>query len=67
MLSNELLEQVKRLDEDDKLQLLRALINDPALAKYAYDPFGLRGNFDAAQIMLDELEKIESASQPEIK
>ncbi len=67
MLSQELLENVKRLDEADKLQLLRELLSDPALAKHAFDPFGLRGNFEAAQILLEELEKSKASSQPEIE
>ncbi len=67
MFSKELLENVKCLDEADRLQPLRELLRDPALAKHAFDPFGLRGNFEAAQILLEELEKSKASSQPEIE
>ena len=67
MLSKELLAQVEALDEDDKLKLLQTLIDDPALAKVAYDPFGLRGNYEAAQKLLDLLEKQKVSTQPEVE
>ncbi len=62
MLSKELLEQVKALDDDDKLTLLRTLLVDPALEKYAYDPLGLRNNYELAQKMLEELEKMKASA-----
>lgn len=35
MVSKELLDQIMSLGEDDKLYLLRFLLRDPALEKYA--------------------------------
>ena len=67
MLSRELLEQVKALGDDDKLTLFQALLVDPALAKYAYDPLGLRNNYAVAQKLLEQLEKVKESTQPEIE
>ena len=67
MLSDELLAQVEALDEEDKLKLLQLLIDDPALAKYAYDPFGLRGNHEAAQKLLELLEEEKVKTQPAVE
>ena len=67
MLSKELLEQVKALNDDDKLTLFHSLFVDPALAKYAYDPLGLRYNYEVAQKLLEQLEKVKESTQPEIE
>ena len=64
MLPNELIEQVKALDDDEKLRLLQILIEDPALSKHAYDPFGLRGNFQAAEILMNMHEEKSGAAEP---
>lgn len=67
MLSEELLEQVKGLDDEDKVQLCRLLMADPALGPYAFDLSGLRGNYEAAQVLLDMLEKSKASSQLEVE
>lgn len=67
MLSNELLEQVKALNDDDKLALLRILYKDPALKQYAYDPMGLRTSPELAQNMLALVEQMKESSQPVIE
>jgi len=67
MLSKELLDQVKKLNDDDKLALFRTLLADPALEQYAFDPTGLRYNYELAQKLLEELERVEEATEPEIK
>ena len=52
MLSKELQDEVLALDEVEKLELLRLLLSDPAMSKYAFDPMGLRGNYEiAAKLM----------------
>ncbi len=66
MLSDELLAQVKALDEADKLALLRTLLMDPALSQYAYDPLGLRTNYKAAQILMEMLEEEKAKTQQEV-
>ncbi len=65
MLSEELLQQVKALSEDDKLALFRMLAYDPAVGEHAYDPLGLRSNFEAARVLQDLLAE-EKASQKSI-
>lgn len=67
MLPAELLEQVKRLDEDGKLRLLQVLVDDLSLAERGYEIFGFRGNAQIAGRMLEILERRETASQPEVK
>lgn len=65
MLSNELLEQISRLDKENKLQLLRTLLRDPDLEEYAYDPLGIRTNYEVAQKMMDILEEQKAQCHPE--
>ncbi|MCY4020531.1 MAG: hypothetical protein OXG39_14065 [Chloroflexi bacterium] len=67
MLSKELLDQVQALNDDDKLALFRTLLRDPALAQYAHDPTGLRYNYELAQQLLEELERVQAATGPEIE
>ncbi len=67
MLTKELLEQVQALNDDDKLTLLRTLLNDPALEQYAYDPLGIRNNYELAQNMLKILEEQKVAAHAEIE
>ena len=67
MLSNELLEQIRRLDKENKVKLLRTLLRDPDLEEYAYDPLGIRTNYEVAQKMLDILEEQKAQSHPEIE
>lgn len=57
MLSSELLEQVKRLDDEDKQRLFEILLADPALAVIAPEVTGLRYNYEAARILEEMLEK----------
>ena len=67
MLSDELLQQIKRLDEDDKLKLLQILVDDLSLSDHGYEIFGFRGNAQIAGRMLEILEWQETASRPEVK
>lgn len=70
MLSKELLDQVKALNDGDKLALLRTLIDDLALGEHGYDLFAFRGNYQVAQKMLEiieESEKLKAAPQLEIE
>lgn len=67
MISLDLLEQVKRLDEDDKLKLLQILVDDLSLSDHGYEIFGFRGNAQIAGRMLDILERRETAGRPEVK
>lgn len=67
MLTEELQAQVLALDEEDKLHLLRMLLNDPAMTKYAFDPMGLRGSYEIAERLMElmEEEKLKSESSIE--
>ena len=65
MLSKELLAQVQALDDDDKLTLLRTLLHDPALEQFAFDPLGLRTDYQLAEVMMEELEKINASEKKE--
>ena len=62
MLSKELQAEVLGLEEDDKLELLRLLLNDPAMSKYAFDPLGLRTNYEAAAKLMELMEEQKSKS-----
>jgi hypothetical protein len=65
MVSKELLDEVMCLNEEDKLHLLRMLLSDPVMSKYAFDPMGLRTNYEAAaklmEMMGEEAMKSESS------
>ena len=67
MLSKELLEEVNALSDDDKLTLLRTILKDPALEQYAYDPLGIRNNYELAQNMIKILEEQKVAAHAEIE
>lgn len=67
MLSKELLDQVKALNDEDKLALLRTLIDDLALGEHGYNLFAFRGNDEIAAALMRELEKPEAAAEPEIE
>ena len=60
-----LLERVKELEKTDKVKLLQALITDPEMAEYAYDPYGLRGNFRAAQILQEMSREAQAPPEPQ--
>ncbi|MCY4063078.1 MAG: hypothetical protein OXG53_11970 [Chloroflexi bacterium] len=67
MLSDKLLQQVKELDEQDKLRLVQLLIDDLKLVSSAYEiytPFGSDAAARQLQLMLDTEER---ESQPEIR
>ncbi len=53
MVSKELLDEVMCLNEEDKLYLLRMLLNDPVMAKYAFDPMGIRGSHEIAAKLME--------------
>lgn len=65
MIREELLNQVKTLDEHEKLRLVQLLIDDLKLVGTAYEIYTPFGNEAAARLLLNELQGIESASQPE--
>ncbi len=65
MLLNELLEQIMRLDKENKVKLLRTLLRDPDLEEYAYDPLRIRTNYELAREMMDILEEPKAQSHPE--
>ncbi len=67
MIPLDLLEQVKRLDEDDKLKLLQILVDDLSLSDHGYEIFGFRGNAQIAGRMLEILEEQKAQSHPEIE
>ncbi|MCY3865741.1 MAG: hypothetical protein OXG68_09925 [Chloroflexi bacterium] len=67
MLSNELLHEVRALDDDDKFTLLQILIDDLSLSDHGYEIFGFRGNAQIAGRMLEILERRKTASSPEVK
>ena len=67
MLSNELLQQVTELGDDDKLKLLQVLVDDLSLSDHGYEIFGFRGNAQIAGRMLEILERQETVSRPEVK
>ena len=48
MLPRDLLEDVKRLDNDDKLKLLQIIVDDLSLTDHGYEIFGFRGNYEIA-------------------
>lgn len=65
MLSKELINQVKSLDDEDKVRLFWMLRDDPALAEIAPEVTGLRYNYEAARILQEMLEDIKSESRLE--
>lgn len=67
MLPADLLEDVKRLDNDDKLKLLQILVDDLSLTDQGYEIFGFRGNYEIAGRMLEILERQETSGRPEIE
>ncbi len=67
MIPNELLEAIKRLDDDDKLELVQLLIDDLKLVGTAYEIYTPFGNEAAARLLLNELQRVDSSSQPEVE
>lgn len=67
MLPVELLDEVKRLEDDDKLKLIQILVDDLSLSDHGYEIFGFRGNAQIAGRMLEILDRQETASSPEFK
>ncbi|MCY3796478.1 MAG: hypothetical protein OXG49_11145 [Chloroflexi bacterium] len=67
MLSRELQDEVLALDEVDKLELLRLLLSEPAMSKYAFDPMGLRGNYEIASKLMELMEEEKSKSVSSIE
>ena len=67
MLSDELLAQVKALDEADKLALLQILIDDLAVTEHGYEIFGFRGNYAIQEKMLKILEEQKVQSQSNVE
>lgn len=67
MLSEELLAQVRTLDDADKLALLQTLIDDLAVTEHGYEIFGFRGNYAIEQKMLKILEEQKVQSQSNVE
>ena len=67
MLSDKLLQQVKELDEQDKLRLVQLLIDDLKLVSSAYEIYTPFGSDAAARILQRMLETEGAENQPEIK
>ena len=63
MLVDELLAQVKALRKEDSLMQFRALRHDPDPGEHAFDPIGLRTNYEAANMLMRMLEE-ENAKTP---
>lgn len=66
MLSPELLEQVKALNDDDKLALLHSLMDDLALGNQGYELFAYRGTYQVAEALMKELEKRKATTPAEV-
>lgn len=66
MLSDELLAQVKALDDDNKRRLFVVLLKDPALSQIAPEVTGLRYNYEAARKLQEMLEEEKSKTQQEV-
>ena len=66
MLSKELLEEVNALSDDDKLTLLHTLMDNLALGSQGYELFAYRGNYQVAEALMKELEKLEATTPAEI-
>ncbi len=64
---DELLEQVKRLEEAEKLHLVQLLIDDLKLVGSAYEILMPFWNEAAARILQNTLQEFESTSQTEIE
>ena len=67
MVPKALLDAVLSLDEDGKLYLLKTLLRDPALEKHAYDPLGLRSNYEAARILREMIEQRKTSNEPSLE
>ena len=67
MISDSLLNKIKRLNENAKLELVHLLIEDLKLSGTAYEIFTPFGNEAAARILQLELEKDHVDSQPEVE
>ncbi len=67
MLSKQLLEQIKSLDEAEKQELVELLIQDLKLVSSAYEIYTPFGNEAAAQAMLEMLETDKTENQLAIK
>lgn len=67
MLSDNLLQQIKELGEQDKLRLVQMLINDLKLVSSAYEIYTPFGSDAAARQLQLMLEPEERESQGEIR
>jgi len=67
MLLDELLHEVRALDDVDKQQLFWMLLKDPALKEIAPEVTGLRYNYEAAGKLLEFLEEQKTEITPEIE
>ena len=64
MLPDELLNQIQRLDDEDKVRLFWLLRDDPALSEIAPEVTGLRYNYEAARILLEMIDQHNSEQDP---
>ncbi len=67
MLPNELIADVKALDDEDKRRLFWMLLKEPALKEIAPEVTGLRYNYEAAQKLQDFLEHQKTEVTPEVE
>jgi len=67
MLSDELLHEVRALEDVDKQKLFWILLKDPALKEIAPEVTGLRYNYEAAGKLLEYLEEHKVEIAPEVK
>ncbi len=59
-----LIDEIMSLDSDDKRTLVGLLLRDPELAPFAFDPMGLRTNYEAARILQKMIDKKKVAREP---
>ena len=63
MLTEELLAEIRHLDEKEKLKLVELLIKDLKLIGTAYEILTPFGNEAAARVLLEELESVTTSNQ----
>ncbi len=64
MLTEELLAEIRHLDEKEKLKLVELLIKDLKLIGTAYEILTPFGNEAAARVLFEELESVTTSNQP---
>jgi len=67
MLSDELLQEIRTLEDVDKQELFWMLLKDPALNEISPEVTGLRYNYEAAGKLLEYREDLKAETTPELK